>query len=54
MTKAINMVIELDQDLMVTNMCVKFGEVWINTFQDQARTRYFSSHFCKKRAITPK
>jgi len=26
MTKAISMAIELDQDSMVTNMCVKFGQ----------------------------
>jgi len=25
MTKAISMAIELDQDIMVTNMCVKWG-----------------------------
>jgi len=28
MTKAISMAIELDQDIMVTNMCLKFGEDW--------------------------
>ena len=33
MTKAISMAIELDQDIMVTNMCVKFGEDWTNSFQ---------------------
>jgi len=26
MTKAISMAIELDEDSMVTNMCVKFGK----------------------------
>ena len=26
------MAIELDQDIMVTNMCVKFGEDWTNSF----------------------
>ena len=34
MTKAIFMAIELDQDIMVTNMCVKFGEDWTHTFQE--------------------
>ena len=33
MTKASSMAIELDQDIMVTNMCVKFGEDWTNNFQ---------------------
>jgi len=28
------MAIELDQDIMVTNMCVKFGEDWTNSFQE--------------------
>ena len=37
MTKAISMVIELDQDSMVTNMCVKFGEDWTNSFQELDR-----------------
>ena len=40
MTKAIYMAIELDQDIMVTNMCVKFGEDWTNTFQELDQTRY--------------
>jgi len=34
MTKAISMAIELDQDIMVTYMCVKFGEDWTHTFQE--------------------
>ena len=34
MTKAMSMAIELDQDIMVTNMCVKFGEDWTNSFQE--------------------
>ena len=34
MTKAISMAIELGQDIMVTNMCVKFGEDWTNSFQE--------------------
>ena len=37
MTKAISMAIELDQDIMVTNMCVKFGEDWTNRFQELDR-----------------
>ena len=37
MTKAISMAIELDQDNMVTNMCVKFGEDWTHTFQELDR-----------------
>ena len=37
MTKAISMAIELDQDIMVTNMCVKFGEDWTNSFQELDR-----------------
>ena len=31
------MAIELDQDIMVTNMCVKFGEEWTNSFQELDR-----------------
>jgi len=34
MTKAIYMAIELDQDNMVTNMSLKFGEDWTNRFQE--------------------
>ena len=37
MTKAISMAIELDQDIMVTHMCVKFGEDWTNSFQELDR-----------------
>ena len=37
MTKAISMAIELDQGIMVTNMCVKFGEDWTNSFQELDR-----------------
>ena len=37
MTKAIYMAIELDQDIMVTNMCLKFGEDWTNSFQELDR-----------------
>ena len=37
MTKAMSMAIELDQDIMVTNMCVKFGEDWTNSFQELDR-----------------
>ena len=32
MTKAISMAIKFDQDIMVTNMCAKFGEDWTNSF----------------------
>ena len=31
------MAIELDQDIMVTNMCLKFGEDWTNSFQELDR-----------------
>ena len=31
------MAIELDQDSMVTNMCVKIGEDWTNSFQELDR-----------------
>ena len=31
------MAIELDQDIMVTNVCVKFGEDWTNSFQELDR-----------------
>jgi len=31
------MAIELDQDIMVTNMCLKFGEDWPNGFQELDR-----------------
>ena len=41
MTKAISMTIELDQDIRVTKMCVKFGEDWIQTFQELDRKTYF-------------
>ena len=37
MTTAISMAIKLDQDIMVTNMCVKFGEDWTHTFQELDR-----------------
>ena len=37
MTKAIYMAIELDQNIMVTNMCLKFGEDWTNSFQELDR-----------------
>jgi len=41
MTKAISMAIELNQDIMVTNMCVKFSEDWTNRFQESDRKTYF-------------
>jgi len=28
------MAIELDQDIMVTSMCFKFGEDWTNSFKN--------------------
>jgi len=37
MTKGIYMAIKLDQNIMVTNMCLKFGEDWINSFQELDR-----------------
>ena len=37
MTKAISITIKLDQDIMVTNMCVNFGEDWTHTFQELDR-----------------
>ena len=37
MTKAISMAIKLDQDIMVTNICVKFVEDWTNGFQELDR-----------------
>ena len=41
MTKAISMAIELNQDIMVTNMCVKFGKDWTHSFQELDRKTYF-------------
>ena len=40
MTKAISMAIELDHNIMVTNMCVKFSEDWTHTFQELDRKTY--------------
>ena len=34
------MAIELDQDSMVTNLCVKFGEDWTNSFQELDRKQF--------------
>ena len=31
------MAIELDQDIMVTNICLKFAEDWTNSFQELDR-----------------
>ena len=45
MTEVIFMAIKLIQDIMATDMCVKFGEDWTNTFPERAQTRYFSSRF---------
>jgi len=33
------MAIELDQDIMVTNMCLKFSEDWTNSFQELDRKK---------------
>ena len=54
MTKAISMTIELDQDIMVTNMCLKFGEDWTNSFQELDWKHIFLKYFWQKRAVTPK
>ena len=47
----ISMTIKLDQDIMVTNMCLKFGEDWTNSFQEldrkQSSGRIFQVFFCK-------
>jgi len=48
MTKGIFMAIELDQDIMVTNMCVKFGEHWTHTFQELDRKHIFEVFFTNK------
>jgi len=37
MTKAISIAIKLYQDIMVTNMCVTFGENWTNSFLELDR-----------------
>jgi hypothetical protein len=33
------MAVELDQDIMVTNKCVKFSKNWTNTFQELDHTK---------------
>ena len=48
MTQAIYMAIDLDQDIMVTNMCVKFGEHWTHTFQELDRKHIFEVFFTNK------
>ena len=54
MTKALSMAIELDQDIMVTNMCVKFGEDWTNSFQEldrkQSYVRTYGRTYIRTRA----
>ena len=35
-----SMAIEPNQDIMVTKMCVKFGEDWTHTFQELDRKTY--------------
>jgi len=44
MTTAIYMAIELGQDIMVTNMCLKFGEDWTNSFQELDRKQSSGLH----------
>ena len=50
MTKAISMAIELDQDIMVTNMCVKFGEDWTHTFEELDRKPSSGCTYVRTRA----
>ena len=50
MTKAISMAIELDQYIMVTNMCVKFGEDWTNSFQKLDRKQSSGRTYVQTRA----
>ena len=50
MTKAISMAIELDQDIMVTHMCVKFGEDWTNSFQELDRKQSSGRTYVHTRA----
>jgi len=44
------MAIELDQDIIVTNMCLKFGEDWTNSFQELDR-KQSSGHTYKGNPI---
>jgi len=39
-TEVIYMAVELDQDSIATNMCVKFGENWTNSFQELDHTNF--------------
>ena len=48
MTKA--MAIALDQDIMVTSMCVKFGEDWTHTFQELDRKQSSGRTYGRTRA----
>jgi len=50
MTKAISMAIKLDQDIMVTNMCVKFGEDWTNSFEELDRKQSAGWTYVRTRA----
>jgi len=50
MTKAIYMAIELDQNIMVTNMCLKFGEDWTNSFQELDRKQSSGRTYVRTRA----
>jgi len=42
--------IKLDQDIMVTNMCLKFGEDWTNSFQELDRKQSSGHTYVRTRA----
>jgi len=44
------MAIELDQDIMVTNMCLKFAEDWANSFQELDRKQSSRRTYVRTRA----
>ena len=48
MIKAISMAIKLDQDIIVTNMCVKFGEDWTYSFQELDRKQFSGRMYVRK------
>ena len=54
MTKAIYMAIELDQDIIVTNMCLKFGEDWTNSFQELDRKQSLGHTYGQTDVLTNK
>jgi hypothetical protein len=45
MTEVIYMAVQLDQDIMTTNMCVKFGENWTNTFQELDHSKFLDKKY---------